>query len=452
MLVFPLHATPPTEDASDLAQLVNETNDQAFLRRFGALDEERREEARHFFTVDIPSWTALRSAPRAFFEKAKEEYPQEIRQTLVDWLKRDLSSGENTDELDALRYVSLSEYPVHSKIKFEKSRCAARAPAATPVDAGWFCSLRQHWSRWRCAVPPVAQESAPSSCDTVLTVTVAMDLLGEKGIYEETLVKSSVSEFITSFTQARAWPELRKKLWLSLERLYTKLPRYADTLAARLRVAELANAAVDEKAFFRKKELIGAFGRKNLIDAVLRAPAQAQVVAPVAGPRSEWVQKVLPAAKPAIRTNSRDYGAKTYALLRASWRALERNSSPLLQKDPIFAKRWRAFSLAQATSPMLAAFAARWSDAGAVNLASEVDDFWPTILKLAPAARQSEQQRITQLNEIFRALREECRQTLPMSQDERLLFETLEKQGRLVEAMADGFLKHRPASLHKREE
>lgn len=448
------------ESTSPIAKLLNTQSEDDFLRGFSLLAPDQKDEARALFATELPSWSALAAAPKAFFENASAGNRAELRQSLVDWLR--VTPNENTFE--RLRFVTLSEHPVQSKIKFEKGACPLPSAEMNSAPAmGFLCGLRAKMGAWACAKAPVRKTVAPlgESCDYQLNVAVAVDLLGTTGIFEETLFEGRRSEFLGSFAVEGRWLQLRRKIWLALERLYTKLPLYRENLADRVRIAELINTEVDRPAFERKKALIAEFAKAQLSNDPQRLVSLVEEVKnekPINKPAVQPLLARTPAAQFAARGTSfselaTDYASRTFNLLYTVFTTLEKNDASWDARGQQMRRAWKHFRKEAAASEILSQFEQRVQSLPPETLDVEwqAKEYVQELRRVGyftkPLFRR-EQKSIHTLNALMSWLRRETKRNLPLSQDERILFESLEFQQKVVSSLRARLLENGSTGLN----
>lgn len=445
-----------TESNSPIAKLLNTQSEDDFLHDFALLSSEQKDEVRTLFTTELPSWTALAAAPKAFFENASEGNRAELRQSLVDWLRQ--KPTENSFE--RLRFVTLSEHPVQSKIKFEKGACPVARAESAQSPSGFMCGLRAKFGAWACPQPaPAKSVVAPGeACDYNLNVGVAVDLLGEKGIFEETLFEGRRSEFLGSFAVNGRWLQLRRKLWLSLERLYTKLPAYRENLASRVRIAELINTEVDRPAFDRKKDLLAQFAKAQLSSDPRRLASLVEELKSDAAPLktaqpARPVVAAVSARNASFSELATDYGSRTFDLLYTVFTTLERNSASWDARSQRMQLAWKRFRKDSAASEILSQFEQRVQSLPPESLDVEwqAKEYVQELRRVGYFRKplfQREQKSIRTLDTLMSWLRRETKKTLPLSEDERILFESLEFQQKVVSSLRTRLLQNSSAGLN----
>ncbi len=228
---------PPAGGAgekSKLTELFSAPTDLDFSIKWQGLSPPLREEWLEIISTPLAGWKALREWDRAPWEK------------LSLWAADKNQAGQDYADL---KFLGLGHYPVPTKIKLEKHFCSV--PPLAPTKNNFFQKV---YSSWRCKLfPKYCLENV--SCENRLEWSLALDLMGAPGLVEEKQGSLSLENIALALKSHVQEANYRKKLWTSLERLYTRLPAYRQSLPARIRVVELSSPQLNEEIFERLKKL-----------------------------------------------------------------------------------------------------------------------------------------------------------------------------------------------------
>lgn len=223
-----------------------EARDLNFAQDFSQLPAAQRDELKEILSTEVSAWRPMKAWDRLSAEK------------ITAWL----SSPKSANDFDQLKYFSLSSYPVESKLKLEKKDCLpelAAAPAKTVPLLGWsqkmLCRVHDRFC------PAKVDAAKTATCVPGVEMSLALDLMGDEGVYEEKIGAFKHGDLVGTLRQ----PDYRKKIWASLERLFSRVPKFRENLVGRLRVVELSDADLTEDKFIR---------RRNLLTFVENSPAK----------------------------------------------------------------------------------------------------------------------------------------------------------------------------------